>query len=283
MLGGSPAAYWRLGEASGTTVNDSSSNGRSGTYVTGVTLGQPGAIAADTSASFNGTNGRAQFGDVFDFTGNSPFTIEAFVQPTVIDAWHRRILGKEEKNAVGRFEGYRFAIDTSLGLYCERWSNGANVIVNRPASNFTLGQWYHVACVYDGVSLRLFVNGAQIVAKSSSLPIANTAAQVTVGSYTNGGSSSFWAGGMDELAVYARGLTASELAAHVQAAAPPPGRRRLRSPAVRRARRRRGAVRDRRELDRPGAALGRVPVAPLRHGRRRLRADRGRDRAEPTG
>ena len=42
-----PAGYWRLGEASGTTLTDSSGHANNGTYLGGVTLGQPGALVGD--------------------------------------------------------------------------------------------------------------------------------------------------------------------------------------------------------------------------------------------
>ena len=52
-----PRFYWRLGEASGNTANDSSGALNPGTYCNGVTLGQTGrASVSDTAATFNGTN-----------------------------------------------------------------------------------------------------------------------------------------------------------------------------------------------------------------------------------
>jgi hypothetical protein len=52
-------AYWRLGEASGTTANDSAGS-YNGMYVKGPGLGSPGAIANDpnTSVTLNGTSQR---------------------------------------------------------------------------------------------------------------------------------------------------------------------------------------------------------------------------------
>ena len=48
VLADSPAVYYRLNEASGTTAADSSGNNRTGTYTAGVTLGTAGAIVADS-------------------------------------------------------------------------------------------------------------------------------------------------------------------------------------------------------------------------------------------
>lgn len=60
VLADSPSAYWRLGESSGTTGNDSSGNGRNGTYAGGFTLGIASALAGDsnTAVDFNNTSAR---------------------------------------------------------------------------------------------------------------------------------------------------------------------------------------------------------------------------------
>src|SRR5437016_2966753 len=57
-----PAAYWRLGESSGTIAYDSSPYGRNATYAGAPLLGQPGAIAddPDTSVGFN-MNGTSNY------------------------------------------------------------------------------------------------------------------------------------------------------------------------------------------------------------------------------
>src|SRR2546429_2006240 len=47
ILGDSPSAYYRLGEASGTTAFDSSGHNQHGTYLGGPTLGQPGALRSE--------------------------------------------------------------------------------------------------------------------------------------------------------------------------------------------------------------------------------------------
>ena len=57
MAGLSPVAYWRLGEASGTSAADSAGT-NPGTYAGGPTLGQPGLLTGDpsTAVRFDGVN-----------------------------------------------------------------------------------------------------------------------------------------------------------------------------------------------------------------------------------
>ena len=56
VLANSPAAYWRLGESSGTTAADAGPNGITGTY-TAVTLGTAGAISGDSDTAVSVSGG----------------------------------------------------------------------------------------------------------------------------------------------------------------------------------------------------------------------------------
>lgn len=55
-LADSPLAVWMMDETSGTTMTDSSGNGRHGSYGGGVTLGSIGPTGLPAAASFDGTN-----------------------------------------------------------------------------------------------------------------------------------------------------------------------------------------------------------------------------------
>ena len=81
ILGDHPAAYYRLGEASGTTAFDSSGNSYTGTYLGGVSLGQPGALAGDPDTSV-GFNGMDSIVDTNFQPDNLSFTVEGWIKPT---------------------------------------------------------------------------------------------------------------------------------------------------------------------------------------------------------
>ena len=71
VLQDSPLAYWRLGEASGSAaLLDGSGNAHHSTYVGGVTLGGPGALAdANSSATFDGLGYAQITSTALDVTG----------------------------------------------------------------------------------------------------------------------------------------------------------------------------------------------------------------------
>jgi MYXO-CTERM domain-containing protein len=84
VLAKNPFAYWRMNETSGTTMLDSSGNGRHGVYLGGFATGAAGPLAeaGNTAVRF----AAAQFGhasvtiaDTFGGTGWGAYTIEAWV------------------------------------------------------------------------------------------------------------------------------------------------------------------------------------------------------------
>src|SRR5207244_13546469 len=78
-----PAGYWRRGEPSNSgTAVDSSGNGLSGSYESGITLGQPGAVSGDTAAAFNGA-GAVDLPDAPALDLSGTLSVEAWVRPTL--------------------------------------------------------------------------------------------------------------------------------------------------------------------------------------------------------
>ena len=79
VLADNPVAYWRLGEASGTTAVDETGS-HDGTY-SGVTLGATGLLAGDTDTAveFNNSTDYIEVADHADFEV-STFTFECWVK-----------------------------------------------------------------------------------------------------------------------------------------------------------------------------------------------------------
>jgi hypothetical protein len=83
----SPMLYWRLGEITGTTVNDSSGNGRGGTLNTGVLFQANGVLPFDTdgAADLPGTSNAYIQGPYLNvFQGGAAWTVEMWVNPSGI-------------------------------------------------------------------------------------------------------------------------------------------------------------------------------------------------------
>ena len=71
------------------------------------------------------------------------------------------------------------------------------------------GQWTHIACTYDQTMIRLYQDGAQVGMQPASGPIPNNPTPFAVGMNSPSGDNMF--GKLDELKVWRRALTASEI------------------------------------------------------------------------
>ena len=81
--------------------------------------------------------------------------------------------------------------------------------------NVNDGQWHHVAGVYDGANLLIYVDGKLDASRSDSGSIVTTSDPVSIGYLANTRSSGhYWLDGLvDEASIYHRGLSASEIQA----------------------------------------------------------------------
>lgn len=233
ILADQPLAYLRFDEASGTTAADATGNGNAGTYKGGFKLAAAGAIATcpgDTGVALDGNSGWVDLGDKFGFTGTSPFSLEIWVNPSTINAEFRGVMTKQGVDSNNQKQGYDiFSVDgvqygTALAL--ERWQNGgsggagiAPTGMSGTAYAPVAGAWMHIVAVYDGTNAYLYTNGALVNGPnpSSQAIQALTGCSFAVGAFSCG-TGGYFAGTVDEVAVYDKALTAAQVQAHYEAA-----------------------------------------------------------------
>jgi hypothetical protein len=214
VLADGPVAYWRFGEASGKTAVDSSGHGNDATYQGGITLGAPGALAgdSDTAATFDGTSGFVTAGNLFAFSGQNAFSLEAWVSVQPQSSY----VGVITRNdAVGGppSEGFLLFVDPSDGPFGFQRLDGPNTstaasVASPAASGFT-----YVVATFDGLELVVYVNGESQGSQTAAFSIVGAVADFVVGAEA-GGADHFFAGTLDEVAVYDLALPADRVAKH---------------------------------------------------------------------
>jgi RHS repeat-associated protein len=224
VLGDQPAGYWRLGETAGATGASDTAGSNHGTYSSGTTAGQPGALTgdADTAALFDGVTAGISVPDAssLDIERTQAFTLEAWVKTTASTGI---LVSKVELSGSCACKGYEMFVNSGVlrAHVSALYSSSTNSIIIDGTKQINDGRWHHVAVTSVGSSsasgITLFVDGVadakRVVRDNLSSSILNNA-PLTIGSrqatYPLNGT-------IDEAAVYPTALPSSQIAAHYAA------------------------------------------------------------------
>jgi hypothetical protein len=206
VLSGSPAGYWRLDELSGTTAADSAGT-NTGTYMGGFTLGAPGAISgdSDTAVLLDGLSGTVMIPDSSSLDPSTAITLEAWIKPSSLpSAGSTMILRKDSQ--------YQLSIAANGSLGFRVYQGGVAEEVDSAAGTAPVGNWTYVVGTWDGSKMTLYVDGTAVASMPLSGSIDTTTSRLWLGSIYN--SWGYFAGDLDEVAVYPSALSASEVQDH---------------------------------------------------------------------
>jgi hypothetical protein len=219
VLADAPLAYWRVDEASGTVAHDMSGHGNDAQYVGGVTLGTGGALIgdADKAVTLDGATGHLDAGNRFNFTGAAAYTLECWAQPNNISTSYQRLFSRELQTTPR--EGYLLFVRSPNGadpstFSIERWA--ANATNQCPETNAIAQVWHHFVATYDGSASRIYLDGNLVATQPAALALNATNASLWMGASIFD-TAAYFAGIMDEVAVYGTALPGARIAAHFHA------------------------------------------------------------------
>lgn len=222
VLADVPSAYFRLAEAPGTATAVNATGGGGGTYGSGVTLGQAGAVPSESgnrSASFNGTStGVMRTGE--KMAGPSHYSIEAWVRTRTTTGGKLVGFGNSNSTTGTSSTSYdRHVYMNNAGQVLFGAYRGTAVTIKTPAS-YNDGNWHHVVATMGAGGMKLYVDGTL---RASG---ANTTSQPFEGWWSLGGdnlrgwperpASDFLAGQLDDVSIYPFELTPAEAQWHWQ-------------------------------------------------------------------
>ncbi len=225
-----PLLEYRFEEGSGSTVaNTGTVVGVAGVLEDGSTKGNGPAFSQDTpqgtgstySLELDGIDDLVRLPDAFDYTVDgrrgsqalSQLTIEAWIKPAAAGAGRHQAIWDDYGNP-GVFLGLlddtvQFAISTA---------KDPGIGVTNCSGKIAAGVWQHIAAVYDGTQVKIYVDGEDTgVSVETSGPIQdNTSVNPTHASITIGAENDHlnlnYAGLIDDLRIFPVALTREELA-----------------------------------------------------------------------
>jgi len=208
--------HWEFEEGSGTTTADSGLGGFTGTLLNGPlwVAGQIGHYALD----FDGSNDRVDVGNPPALQLTGPMTLSAWVWADSLSD-NGRIVNKQGPSGS---RGWALNAEND-GRWAFQIASGPSTIEAVEVYGATLNEWVHVAGVYDpydpafGPVLKLYTNGVLVGIQAASVyEQSDSGLNVSIGARPDG--TTRWNGKIDEVRIYARALTDTEIAA---LAAPP--------------------------------------------------------------
>jgi hypothetical protein len=191
-------AAYSFNEGTGTIVHDVSANANNGTLQGGAAWTASGKYG--NAILFNGTNGYVNVANAPSLQLASALTLEAWINPSLLNGVWRDVIYKANDN-------YYLVADSTSSKPATGGSTFGGALFGTGA--LTTNTWTHLAGTYDGITVRLYVNGVQVSSRAQTGPIAVSANPLQIGGDSVYGQ--YFQGSIDEVRVYNRALSAAEI------------------------------------------------------------------------
>jgi RHS repeat-associated protein len=199
-------AAYAFDDGTGSTTQDASGHGNPGT-ISGASWTAAGKHGG--ALSFDGVDDIVSVADATSLDLDDGMTLMAWVRPLSLSDW-RTILLKEWGG--GLSYGLYAAGDGPPSIWTTIFEGPASA---HAPSSLPLDTWSHVSATYDGSSLSLYVNASLVASETSAGLITHVDDQLSIGGNLVWGE--YFEGTIDDVRVYAKPLSQSEIEADMNA------------------------------------------------------------------
>jgi len=218
MMDLDPMCYWRMDDQNGSVCEDVT-GAYDGVYRNGAELNAEGALGGSDSSAvdFDGNDDYVDLGN-FDIPGGA-LTMMAWVQPVDVPGADPKgyILSKATGPSPGKHVWSLSTYPSSNQRYLRFYLQTAGektVVLDAETDPLLPGQWYHVAAVYDGATMKLYVNGNEVATTPQSGEIVqDDTVPAWIGDNPENPNTRPWPGSLDEAAIFNKALTPEQLQA----------------------------------------------------------------------
>ncbi|MBI5360865.1 MAG: DUF2341 domain-containing protein, partial [Planctomycetes bacterium] len=219
---------WHFSEGLGQAAADMSgrsNNGQLGSFA-GLDANDPTWTASGrfgSALSFDGTDDYVSVPDSDSWAfGTSNFTIEGWINMAALPS--SGIIKAIMSQWISGNDGWGLYVSNSFtvwdGLLFVHNSGGStNIAIEENVLSESINTWYHIAITRNGNAFTLYKNGVSVGSGTDTDSIANISTPLRIGSDSTTANRTF-NGLLDELRVYNRSLSASEVSARYASGAP---------------------------------------------------------------
>ena len=191
--------WWPLDDGAGSTAVDASGNGHDGA-IQGTPQWVVGMI--DGALEFNGTDNYIDCGDGDNFQFLNDITIACWIKVNAFTTSWQAICTSGDGS---------WRVHRNSGTNTIAWGTSGLGLVDLPGTtDVSTGDWFHIACTYDGANKILYINGVQEGISAETGTIGTSTYNVNIGE-NNQATGRYFNGIIDDVRIYNRGLTAEEV------------------------------------------------------------------------
>jgi PKD repeat protein len=196
----SPDIFWRLDDTTGTKALDASPNLSNGTYSGGYTLGASSTVsgAPGTAVTFDGSSGT--IGSNNTFSNPTVYTESVWFNTTTTHGGKLIGFGSSQSGNSNSYDRHVYMLNNGqlvFGTYTGQFN------LAQTSASYNDGQWHQAVATQGPDGMTLYVDGKAVATNPQTQAQAYTGYWRVGGDSDWGGDSPYFAGTIDEVAVYA--------------------------------------------------------------------------------
>lgn len=203
---GDTIVIYYIDEGAGNIVRDSSGNSLNGEVI----------------GTYNWVAGKSGYALKFDGSNyvnitlpeiRDKITIEAWINPTSLTT-DDVIIMKPFTSDASPMRVYGLTVSNSRRLRFSIAINNNSYYTQSPNNALRTGQWQHIAAVYDGTRIKVYINGAERASRAISGKIDTNLMPVWIAKGRVSSMTNSFKGSVDTVRIYKRALTSAEILQH---------------------------------------------------------------------
>ncbi|MFK7781827.1 choice-of-anchor D domain-containing protein [Psychroserpens sp.] len=170
-----------------------------------ITFGYAPQVEVERSIYFDGVVDYVDMEDALDLNPDE-FTISAWIKRDAADSGTKSIISKRD---VSYTQGYDFRILNNNRLHFS-WKNGGPAQIISPTTRIPDDEWHHVAAIYDGSTVTIYIDGIEAGSESRTPP-GETDESFYIAAAGKNAPVQHFRGNIDEVRVWDTELTPNQL------------------------------------------------------------------------